>query len=222
MRFGKFGMLFNEWLVDMYSRTEDERLEVIRSSDIQSRMAKRVEVEKNQHSQISLQRLGRSALGASWVGSTRHKKQELANAYALCDHFGNPSLFITMTCNPHWPEITCNLLPDQQAVDNPELCARVFKLKFALFKERVKELWGEQVYSLHVIEFQRGGLPHAHMVIKFPHPVDHAAAIDLYVQAFLPDPIAQPNLYNKVKKHMWHNESHRTCKKDSHGSCYYK
>ena len=42
---------------------------------------------------------------------------------------GNPNLFITMTCTPRWQEIEDNLLPEQQASDSPDLCARVFHLK---------------------------------------------------------------------------------------------
>jgi hypothetical protein len=115
LRFGRFGPLYNEYLVDMYSRVEDERLDTIRSDSIQQRMAKRVDIERNVDNLDSLQRLGRSVLGSSFVNSTRHNKKELANAYALCDHFGRASLFITITCNPHWEEITNLLKPGQQA-----------------------------------------------------------------------------------------------------------
>jgi hypothetical protein len=222
LRFGRFGMLYNEWLVDMYSRTEDERLNTIRSEGIQSRMAKRVDIQSNLNSQPTLQRLGKSILGSSFPGSSRHKKQELADAWALVDYFGRASLFITMTCNPNWDEIKNNLLPAQQAVDNPALCARVFKMKFYKLKNRLRELWGPQVYSLHVIEFQRGGLPHAHMVVKFPHPVDNPTDIDHYVHCTMSHPTAQPNLYAKVMKHMYHSDDHKKCKKDANGKCYYK
>lgn len=52
--------------------------------------------------------------------------------------FGKPDLFITFTCNPTWPEITDNLLPNQTASDRPDLVDRVFKLKLeALLKDIV-------------------------------------------------------------------------------------
>jgi hypothetical protein len=116
-RFGKFGPLFNEYLVDMYSRVEDERLDTIRSDGIQQRMASRVSVEKNIGNTDSLQKIGRSVLGSSFVNSTRHQKKELANAYALCDYYGRASLFITITCNPKWEEITSMLDKGQHAGD---------------------------------------------------------------------------------------------------------
>ena len=46
---------------------------------------------------------------------------------------GKPNLFITFTCNPTWPEIQAELLPNQSAVDRPDLTARVFNLKVILF-----------------------------------------------------------------------------------------
>jgi hypothetical protein len=115
LRFGRFGPLFNEYLVDMYSRVEDERLDTIRSEIFQQRMAKRMDVQRSIGDIGSLQRLGRSVLGNSFVNSTRHQKKELANAYALCDHYGQASLFITITCNPNWEEIKNMLGMGQQA-----------------------------------------------------------------------------------------------------------
>lgn len=51
--------------------------------------------------------------------------------------FGKPDLFITVTCNPNWPEIKNTLLPEQTAQDRPDL---------------------------YTIEFQKCGLPHAHIL----------------------------------------------------------
>ena len=48
---------------------------------------------------------------------------------AIVRHFHKPYLFITMTCNPQWPEITAELLEGQTAQDRPDIVARVFKLK---------------------------------------------------------------------------------------------
>ncbi|SGZ32290.1 BQ5605_C040g11847 [Microbotryum silenes-dioicae] len=40
-----------------------------------------------------------------------------------------PSLFITVTCNPEWPEIKAALGPNDQACSRPELIARAFEAK---------------------------------------------------------------------------------------------
>ena len=78
------------------------------------------------------------------------------DAMALVRTYGKPDLFITMTCNPKWPEIVDNLLPGQSAEDRPDLCARVFK---GYLEALVKELYtdgcmGKHVAHAHVIEFQ--------------------------------------------------------------------
>ena len=51
------------------------------------------------------------------------------DAMAIVRSHTKPDLFITMTCNPQWPEITENLAPTQTAQDGPDLVTRVFRLK---------------------------------------------------------------------------------------------
>ncbi|SGZ14852.1 BQ5605_C029g10624 [Microbotryum silenes-dioicae] len=41
----------------------------------------------------------------------------------------SPSLFITVTCHPEWPEIKAALGPNDQACNRPELIARAFEAK---------------------------------------------------------------------------------------------
>ena len=53
-------------------------------------------------------------------------KARFQDAMALVQAMGKPNLFITVTCNPDWPEIQNNLLPGQSAQDRPDLKARVF------------------------------------------------------------------------------------------------
>ena len=72
-----------------------------------------------------------------------------------------------MTCNPHWSEIQTNLLPGQKHHDRPDLVARVFKLKKdQLIKDITKgAIFGESLAYLWVVEFQKRGLPHAHILL---------------------------------------------------------
>ena len=44
-------------------------------------------------------------LSQSMHGSRRHLRSLAKNALALVSEYGRPSLFITLTCNPNWPEI---------------------------------------------------------------------------------------------------------------------
>jgi hypothetical protein len=59
---------------------------------------------------------------------------------------------------------------------------------------------------MYTIEFQKRGLPHAHILIflhpasKYPQPSD----IDKIISAEIPNPQTEEELYNLVKKHMIH------------------
>ena len=57
-----------------------------------------------------------------------------------------------MTYNPNLREIRDNCLLSQRALDRPDICARVFHLK-------------EVSAHVHVVEFQKRGLPHAHILV---------------------------------------------------------
>ena len=59
-------------------------------------------------------------------GSRRHLREKACNALALVTQFGQPTLFITLTCNPLWEEIQEQLLEGQTAFDRPDVVTRVF------------------------------------------------------------------------------------------------
>ena len=57
---------------------------------------------------------------------------------------GRPHLMVTVTCNGFWPEIQQNLLPGQCAMDRPDLCNRVFKIKLkAIMRDLISKLIGK-------------------------------------------------------------------------------
>ena len=94
-----------------------------------------------------------------------------------------------MTCNPRWPEIMNNLAPGQTPQDRPDLVARVFKLKKdQLIDDLIKGgILGKVLAILWVIEFQKRGLPHIHILIildnedrpKTAEEVDHIVCAEL-------------------------------------------
>ena len=104
---------------------------------------------------------------------------------------GCPDLFITMTCNPSWPDIRDNLKPGQSYVDRPDLVARVFRLKFLHFWNLMikQHYFGEIAAGLYIIEFQKRGLPHAHclFVLKNENKIKNISDLDDAIWAHLPD-----------------------------------
>jgi hypothetical protein len=90
------------------------------------------------------------------------------NALVLVLEYGCPHLFLTLTCNPNWPEIVSQLLDNQIAFDRSDATAAVFKSRLDQLKMNLrngKYFDGcELMYLFHVIEYQYCSLPHAHLV----------------------------------------------------------
>lgn len=117
---------------------------------------------------------------------------------------GKPDLFITFTCNPKWDEITNALLPGQVAQDRPNLIARVFYKKH---KDMIHLLTKSSLFSkvsgyVSVIEFQKRGLPHAHILLILeneckPHEIAH---YDKLVCAKFLDEDMFPELYKIINQ----------------------
>ena len=127
---------------------------------------------------------------------------------SLVQKFGKLDLFITMTCNLGWEEIENELLPTQTAQDRPDLLARVFKLKFEELKDDivVKGVLERVIVYVQVLEFQKRGLPHAHMLIILDedNKLYNLEDYDRVVKAEIPCKEEQPQLHKAVLKHMIH------------------
>lgn len=146
-------------------------------------------------------------LPSTFQGSARHMRQLCLDAMSIFARFGNPDLFITFTCNPNWPDIFKQLRPGQSPSDRPDIVARVFKFKLDEMMNDIKGgLFGPVLCMVHTIEFQKRGLPHAHILMTLQNghkPVD-AASIDRIVCAQLPDREANPRLFDIVTRTMTH------------------
>ena len=109
-------------------------------------------------------------------GSPRHMAALAKNALVLVSEWGCPHIFLTLTCNPDWPEITSQLLVSQSAFDRPDVVRPVFKARLDQFKHNIrhgKYFEGRDIaYMLHVVEYQFCGLPHVHMVIRLMNCFD--------------------------------------------------
>jgi hypothetical protein len=212
--------LFQEYLMDAYGRIESSRLHYLLKeqkslhADTYRGLADAVDaVDAGDHERG---RIGlKVILPSSFTGGPRYMQQACADTMAVFTKYGKPDAFITMTCNPYWPEILKELLPHQSLSDRPDLCARVFNLKRKALMDDLRkgEVLGKVVAYLFVIEFQKRGLPHAHILIHFA-PEDKPrtpADIDSIISAQLPDPESQPRLYAVVTKHMLHGPCGAGC-----------
>lgn len=125
---------------------------------------------------------------------------------AITRALGKPSLFVTFTANPNWPEIKRHLEYNQSANSRPDLIAIVFKLKLDALLNDIKKrhVFGKCIGCVYIIEYQKRGLPHAHILI-FLHLDDVpqcAEQVDQLVCAQIPTD--DPVLGSIVKSQLTH------------------
>ncbi len=106
-------------------------------------------------------------LPVTFASSPRNMNQLYQDSMPLVRKFGKPDLFITMTCNPNWPEFLHELRVGEEASSRPDLTSRVFNMKLnALLKDLLHNgVLGIAVANIHVVEWQKRGLPHGHILI---------------------------------------------------------
>ncbi|CAH9141764.1 unnamed protein product [Cuscuta epithymum] len=203
--------LFQQLLVDVYSTIESSRLYYYRTHqrEVRADMYKGIE-EAILRGDTNPAAVGkRIVLPSSFRGGARYMFQNYQDAMAICRWMGYPDLFITFTCNQNWPELYRYLSTQGlKSEDRPDLICRVFKIKL---DEMIKEIKEGKVFGLvraviYTIEFQKRGLPHAHILIflhpqyRYPHPDD----IDKIISAELPDEESDPELLKIVSSLMVH------------------
>ena len=202
----KCRQLFLQFIVDMYAKIESERLLYIRLNQ------KRLRCEEYIHLRDAILRdrnpddIGKMViLPSSVIGSPRHMHEYTQDAMTYVRNFGRPDLFVTFTSNPEWPEIKDNLFPGQSATSRHDLTARVFEQKLSKLMEAIKKfhIFGEARCFLYSVEWQKRGLPHAHLLLWLREKI-RPDEVDSVICAELPDPVSDPVLFQLVTKHMIH------------------
>ncbi len=112
------------------------------------------------------------------------------DSMAIAQEFGPASYFITVTVNPNWQEIRSALLPGQAANDHPDLVVHVFHRKLSLLLKHLKSILGHQVACVYAIEYQKCGLPHAHILLWVsaehqPHSAEDMDKVCSFIVVFL-------------------------------------
>jgi hypothetical protein len=210
-RFQFFGHLTNEYIVDMFSRDLDTRLEYIRRNQGHA-----LQDDAALMGKAEIQPSENIYLPSSFLGSRRWSHEQIADSLTIAAHLGNPTFFITMTCNPEWPEITSQLRAGQNFTHIPLVVCRVFKQKLHFFLQTLKTMFpnaGPIRYCIHCIEFQKRGLPHAHILIKYSRDCIMAMDIDSVVSAEMPHNIQDAAL---VQQFMTHNHPSPTATHSSY------
>ncbi|XP_071674427.1 uncharacterized protein [Lolium perenne] len=147
-------------------------------------------------------------LPASFSGGDRYQQQNFQDLVAISVECMVPrALFPTFTCFPKWPEIKEALLlePGQKYTDRSDIICRVYKMKL---DELVADIAGGQIFGpvsamLVSVEFQKQGLPHAHILVWLKNPCTEGGVTQLadkFISAEMPDPKVDPLGYSLVEE----------------------
>ncbi|CAJ2662661.1 unnamed protein product [Trifolium pratense] len=203
--------LFQQFVVDCYTMIESQRLTFIRNNQKSIRCDMLTGLQEAlSRGETDASNVGRKIiLPPSFTGGNRYMFNNCQDAMAICKKFGYPDLFVTITCNSNWREIQDFVKQrNLTASDRPDIVSRVFKMKLdrlmADFKK--EELFGKVDAGMYTVEFQKRGLPHAHILIWLSsnNNLKKVDDIDRIISAELPDSKLYPRLADVVSSYMMH------------------
>jgi hypothetical protein len=212
-------MLFQQIVVDMWLTNDMKNLEFYRFSQKKLRAETYSTARLAFNGGLTPEEIGRRVILPSTVkGSVRFMQQQYQDSMAIVRHYGKPCLFVTFTCNPDWDEITTELLKDglncpmQTWRDRPDLVSRVFRMKLRELHKMVtgeNGIFGPCVADVWVIEYQKRGMPHAHMLLwlKSGHQFFTPELVDEVISAEIPpanDPKGGQRLHDVVTRQLIH------------------
>ena len=216
--------LFSQYIVDMYAKMDAERCLYVRLHQKELRADKYVHLRddinndrmRGHHCQQrpkchqceNAEKGGKGQLvilPSSFTGSPRYMHERTQDGMKYVQTYGRPDFFITFTCNPNWKEIKDNLAPGQTPQDRHDIVARVFHLKVNKLMDLIDKsgIYGPRQAWMYSIEWQKRGLPHAHILLWTKKKV-HANDIDKVISAEIPNKEEDPKLFDIVTKHMVH------------------
>ena len=167
--FWKYGRLAEQYVLDMWARQEQQSVRVWKSPAVQDKLRAQAETSGRPHVE------GKVYLPNSIPGCHAYQRRFFHDALHLSRTRGPSHLFITMTCNPNWPEVRALLGSDVLNLKHEShqaILARVFIYKRKQLIGRLKEdgFFFLGHYGLDWIvystEWQKGDLPHAHIAAR--------------------------------------------------------
>lgn len=185
-RFRLSGRLQHQFLLDLFTSMEEERLDYIEHT-VNQRIAQRNEIIESIEAEGGPQP-GRIYLPDSFTNSPRQMRRLIDDGLATVSTLNKPTFFITVTCNTRWPEFIGLTTPDYNPADDPVMVSRVFHAKLSKILDFIRKYPKFQriIYEMYVIEFQKRGLPHAHIVIKTNWEPQTPEEVDEVLSAEMP------------------------------------
>ncbi|XP_022894082.1 uncharacterized protein LOC111408566 [Olea europaea var. sylvestris] len=204
------GRLFQQYVVDMYVKIETSRLDYFRSNQKQIRAELYQGIVDSIHNgETRGYKIGKKfVLPQSFTCGPRDMLRRYLDAIALVQRYGKSDLFITITCNPNWPEIKQELKHNDEVQNRPDLIVRVFRAKLEELKNDLykRYIFGTIIAHIYVIEFQKRCLPHSHLLLIFncSHKISSTKQVDKIVSCEILDKNIHPYLHSVIVKHNMH------------------
>ncbi|XP_025665010.1 uncharacterized protein [Arachis hypogaea] len=200
--------LFQQFVVDCFTMIESQRLYEIRmkQSTIRGEVLQGIE-EAMRRGDDEASSIGtRIILPSSFTGGRRYMFNRCQNAMRFTERERIP------------------------IADRPDISCRVFHAKLKCLLSDLKEgvFFGPFNAGMYTIEFQKRGLPYAHMLLWLngESNLQSVEIVDEFICAELPNPQKFPSLYNVVTKYMIHGpcgplRPSSPCMKDGKCSKFY-
>ncbi|GFW65222.1 helitron_like_N domain-containing protein [Trichonephila clavipes] len=101
--------LFHQFLVDMYIKVESERLRYIALSQKKLRAENYIHLQDaiSADDNIRPNDIGKmDFLPSTFVNSPRYLQEYTQDAFIYVRTYGRPGIFVNLTCNPSWQDVT--------------------------------------------------------------------------------------------------------------------
>ncbi|KAH9095277.1 hypothetical protein Ae201684P_013393 [Aphanomyces euteiches] len=203
------GPLLQVFAVDNFAKVENQRLGFLRDQTNNLRSDMYRAVHDSVSHDVDVNSIGkRIVLPSSYTGGPRYMRQRYLDAMAI----------VRKELELAKEDYGFKRPPS----DRPDLLTRMFRLKLLVIEAMLtKGILGRQGAHVRSVEFQKRGLPHAHILVIFSgdDKIKTTADIDSSISAEIPDKEKNPRLHKIVTTCMIHKCSDRClengkCKKN--------
>ncbi|KAL8484411.1 hypothetical protein ACS0TY_026907 [Phlomoides rotata] len=180
--------LFQHFFVDSFTRIESERMCYVRNNQGTLRTDKWCDLkDAADRGKIETSTAGKKIIPSSYTGGPRYMIQNFQDAMSILRFLEKRGL---------------------GSEDRPDILCRLFKMKLDRMIKDLKDimLFGKVDAMIYTVEFQKRGLPHAHILLflsranKIPHPED----VDKIISAEIPNKESHSKIHELVLNYMIH------------------
>jgi hypothetical protein len=129
----------------------------------------------------------RTFIPPSLTDGNEYWRHVAIKCFAISTQLGSPTSSLTFTINPHWPDYKALLRGDGAFADSA-IAAIIFKIKLSALMNFIQkhQILGKVSAFVWRIEYQKRGLPHAHILFWTDLDTQDIDAVDMMINARYP------------------------------------